>query len=253
MLPETTWPRGCAIVPRPRRDAHREAAGRARRFPLAHSLAPSCRHRGRWRLSWPPARAPAPTTTSRGGRARWTGNAATTSTTLQLLAPWLLASAGRRPARRELPERLGQGESRPCAGGAARAWRSRRPTRRTAKATLARSLERMAIAASQRAGRRADHGDRQALAPLRRARAIWTRVPLRPCRHLLAIGYNVDERRLRRQLLRPARLRGAAGQLRRDRAGPACRRSTGSPRPAADHRRRRSRCCCRGAARCSST
>ena len=47
-------------------------------------------------------------------------------------------------------------------------------------------------------------------------------------RHLFAIGYNVDRSPPRRQLLRPARVRSAARELRRDRARASCRRSTGS-------------------------
>ena len=39
-------------------------------------------------------------------------------------------------------------------------------------------------------------------------------------RHLFAVGYNVDERQRDAQLLRPARLRSALRELRRDRAGP---------------------------------
>ena len=56
---------------------------------------------------------------------------------------------------------------------------------------------------------------------------------IRP-RRQLAIGYNVGERRLRRELLRPARLGGAARQLRRDRAGQTAAGELVRARPPAD-------------------
>ena len=48
-------------------------------------------------------------------------------------------------------------------------------------------------------------------------------------RHLLAIGYNVDERRLRHQLLRPAGVRGTAARVSWPSLQDSFRRSTGSP------------------------
>ncbi len=57
----------------------------------------------------------------------------------------------------------------------------------------------------------------------------------------------------RQRLLRPARLRGAAGHLRRHRPGPHCLSAAGFRSAAADCRPAARRCCCPGAARCSST
>ena len=54
-----------------------------------------------------------------------------------------------------------------------------------------------------------------------------------PARDLLAIGYNVDDRRLDAGLLRPAGVRGAAGELRRHRAGPAAAGALVRARPPA--------------------
>ena len=84
------------------------------------------------------------------------------------------------------------------------------------------------------------HGDGLPL-PVRRASGSCS--PSATSRHPLA----------RRLVLRPARLRGAAGELRRGRQE---RRAGGAlvpARPHADLRRRRDRRWCRGAAACSST
>ena len=74
-----------------------------------------------------------------------------------------------------------------------------------------------------------------------------------PARHLLAIGYNVGERRrdpgYYDLLASEARLLAASWRSRRD----SCRRRTGSRSGACSRPRGASRCCCRGAARCSST
>ena len=66
------------------------------------------------------------------------------------------------------------------------------------------------------------------------------RLPLRPPRHLLTIGYDVGDHRARPRLLRPAGLRGAPGQLRRHRAGTGAAGALVRARPPADHRWRRS-------------
>ena len=68
-------------------------------------------------------------------------------------------------------------------------------------------------------------------------------------------GHRLQRRRApaRPELLRPARLGGAARQLRRDRAGPAAAGELVRARAPAHDRGRASRCSCRGAARCSST
>ncbi len=71
--------------------------------------------------------------------------------------------------------------------------------------------------------------------------------------HLLAIGYNVGERRRDPSYLRSARLgsavRRASWRSRRD----SCRRRTGSRSGACSRPQGGNRCSCRGAARCSST
>ena len=56
-----------------------------------------------------------------------------------------------------------------------------------------------------------------------------------------------------RGLLRPARLRGAARQFRRDRPGPVAAGELVRAGPPADAKSTASRRCCRGAARCSNT
>ena len=60
-----------------------------------------------------------------------------------------------------------------------------------------------------------------------------------PTRKLFSIGYRVADGALDRQLLRPARLRGAAGELRRHRQGRRARRALVPPRPPADAGRAR--------------
>ena len=72
-------------------------------------------------------------------------------------------------------------------------------------------------------------------------------------RHLLYIGYNLDERRADEGALRPAGVGGAAGRASWPSPGQLPLRALVRPRAAAGHGRRASRCCCRGAARCSST
>ena len=109
------------------------------------------------------------------------------------------------------------------------------------------------LAGASAAGRGKGYCRRQALAALRRAGGAGLQFLYDRSRHLLAIGYNVGDHRARRELLRPARLRGAARQLRRDRAGPAAAGALVRPRPPADTTRTAGRRCSRGAARCSST
>ena len=115
-----------------------------------------------------------------------------------------------------------------------RRWRGDRP-RVGARRRAARPSIRLLAARCGRAGRHR------------------LRVPLRP--RPPPAGDRLQRRRSPpgRQLLRPARLRGAARQLRRDRAGKAPAGALVQPRPPADHVRRPARRCCRGAARCSST
>ena len=72
-------------------------------------------------------------------------------------------------------------------------------------------------------------------------------------RRLLSIGYNVTERRLRHELLRPAGVGGAAGSFVGHRPGTAAAGALVRPGTTADGRRRRRRRCSPGAARCSST
>ena len=76
-------------------------------------------------------------------------------------------------------------------------------------------------------------------------------------RRLFAIGYRLADsmgaRAHGQRVLRPARLRGAAGELHRHRQGRRARDALVPSRPA-DHRACAAhRCCCRGAPRCSST
>ena len=100
---------------------------------------------------------------------------------------------------------------------------------------------------------RADRRRSSASRAVRRARAHGVRLPLRP--GAPPAGHRLQRRRApaRRELLRPARLGSAARELRRDRAGPAAAGELVRARAPAHDRRRASRCCCRGAARCSST
>jgi cyclic beta-1,2-glucan synthetase len=73
-------------------------------------------------------------------------------------------------------------------------------------------------------------------------------------RHLLTIGFNVDRpRRMDAGLLRPARLRGTPGLLRRHCPGGSAQGKLVCPRPVCSPRQPASRSSCRGAAPCSST
>ena len=78
-----------------------------------------------------------------------------------------------------------------------------------------------------------------------------------PQRQLFAIGYRLADAEgpgaPRRVVLRPARLRGAAGELPRHRQGRRARDALVPPRPARSPASTARRCCCRGARRCSST
>ena len=150
------------------------------------------------------------------------------------------ARARRRiPTLREL-RRL-RVDAAPASTGAAPSARAERTL--TPLVRRARRAPRSASTAIERAGARGA-----------RAAPTWTTSFLYDTtRHLLAIGYNVDRPPPRRQLLRPARLRGAArpassriaqGQLPQEHWFALGRLLT---TPAA------SRCCCPGAARCSST
>ena len=129
--------------------------------------------------------------------------------------------------------RLAQARSRSrrCASSP-RSSRGASRSRRPSAAARRRRRDAPTAARCRGAGSRARRADRAHRAPGAQARRVrrrsTTTSSTTAARHLLAIGYNVGERRLRRQLLRPARVGGAARQLRRHRAGRSCRRSTGS-------------------------
>ena len=72
-------------------------------------------------------------------------------------------------------------------------------------------------------------------------------------RHLMTIGYNVDERRADTGYYDLLASEARLGVLRRDRARADRRRRAGSRSAACSPRPPARRCCCRGAARCSST
>ena len=170
----------------------------------------------------------------------------------------------RRPTPRGAP--LGTRRSTPVPDGrddaaaraAGRRLLPRADAARRCRAARSPTLARAGGAAASWPRPRAARGSRalRRLADARRRRSPrWTSSFLYdPARHLLAIGYNVGEQRRDAELLRPARLRSAAGQLRRHRAGPAAAGAAGSRsgRLLTTSRRRADRCC-RGAARCSST
>ena len=156
-------------------------------------------------------------------------------TTLNLLAPWLLLPPERCPrTARRSTERLGGARSRPCARWhvsslalqpadfeAGRRRRAARNCRETIAGASARAAERITAIEklSLRCGELADLN----------LQFLYDR-----SRHLLAIGYNVDDRRTRRELLRPAGVGSPPGQLRRDRAGPAAPGALVRPGAAAD-------------------
>ena len=72
-------------------------------------------------------------------------------------------------------------------------------------------------------------------------------------RKLLSIGYRVARGQPRSELLRPARVRGAAGELRRDRQGRRPGAALVPPRARRDVRVRHGAALSRGPARCSNT
>ncbi len=72
-------------------------------------------------------------------------------------------------------------------------------------------------------------------------------------RHLMHIGYNVDERRLDSGFYDLLASEQRLGSLRRHRPGAGAAGELVRARPPARRQRRASRCCSRGAARCSST
>ena len=165
----------------------------------------------------------------------------------------LAAGDGERGA---LPSRAMGGASQ---GRAARPADRGRP-RRSAAFPLSRRRGHpdgaRACRAEQRIGPARARAHRGARAPgegSRPARAHGVRLPGR--QGAPASRHRLQRRRdaARRELLRPARFRGAREHLRRDRAGTAAAGELVRARPPAHHRRAASRRCCRGAARCSST
>ena len=108
----------------------------------------------------------------------------------------------------------------------------RRRALRSDAARCRRACARRRAARSRRGGQAAtarSQRSRTLADARRRARRAWTTSFLYDrARHLLAIGYNVDERRARRQLLRPARVGGAPRRASSRSRRASCRRSTGS-------------------------
>ena len=134
--------------------------------------------------------------TSRGGPEPSTGNAAITSATLNLLAPWLLLPPERRPgsARRS---RSGSGgaRSRRCARWHGSVWRMRSADSNRAKATGCVKLRETIAGASARAAERITAVVKLSLRCGELA-DLNLQFLYDQSRHLLAIGYNVDDRRL---------------------------------------------------------
>ena len=97
----------------------------------------------------------------------------------------------------------------------------------------------------------------RAIAAARRARRHdgrdGLRLPLRPGARPARDRLQRRRPAPRRRALRPARFRGAARELRRHRHRPDPAGELVRTRPPARDARRARRCCCRGAARCSST
>ena len=150
--------------------------------------------------------------------------------------------AGRRaaPAARPTPNRRGAAlgaRARGAVRGRPRRARGfgglalplrRRPRRRRCRACASwRRCRRGRWRRSARRGARAPRTPR-GRAPATLARAWTSGFLYDDTRHLLSIGYNVDERRARCRLLRPARLRGAARQSSSPSRRASCRRTAGS-------------------------
>ena len=146
-------------------------------------------------------------------------------------------SIWRRPGRREVA-RHARRLADPAAGRCATSVGSHQRDRAMSVDCRRRQRLGETVAAARRRGRPATaHRGRRRSSPLARRRcapALWRCAELRldasrlemdfgfllrPGRQLLSIGYRVAEEQPRSELLRPARLRGAAGQLHRDRQG----------------------------------
>ncbi len=173
-----TWRCSFPIVPRPRWCRLSRGCGASSiLFPVGKRCT-GCRRFRRWRLSWPPAQAPDPTWTSRGGPELWTGNVAITSR-LSTCSPH--GCSFRRTtcaAVRRLTSGWAWKRSRPCARWRVWVWRLRGPNLGGARAILRAAQG--GNHRSQRAGGREDHRHRQALAPLRRTGGSESAVPVRP-------------------------------------------------------------------------
>ncbi len=173
---------------------------------------------------------------------------------LVFLAPWLAQQSATDAADRLPGVERHSDAARNCRAPdeiVARGW-----MRETDGVGRARSTGRGACARCRRRGARFGTNDRNRGSLSLQANALAVdglRLPVRqgapPARH------RVQRHRtpLRLELLRPARLRSTTVQFRRDRAGQAAAGELVRARPSAHLRRREARCCCRGAARCSST
>ena len=136
-------------------------------------------------------------------------------------------------------------------------WHRRRPSAARPRATPAQRAWLDELGRCDRGSEpsrgRADRRDRAPGAAMRRAGAHGVRLPLRP--GAPPAGDRLQRRRAPAgpELLRPAGLRGAASAASSRSRRASCRRSTGSRSGACSRPRAANRCCCPGAARCSST
>ncbi len=174
---------------------------------------------------------------------------------LGFLAPWIAlpaapnglattsAAADGIPTLRELAAL-----ERSCSGDERRRHAERRRRRALGSTQLAHTAAKRAVAPPSE-WRRSNASCCRATRWPRMDYDFLLRQGAPPARH------RIQRRRasLRCELLRPARLRGAALQLRRDRAGQAAAGELVCARAPADVGRRAIRSCCPGAARCSST
>ena len=154
---------------------------------------------------------------------------------LEQLMPWAQLLCARRAAQSSRRRWRGSASSAsidpdarrsagPLRGGARHPARSRAETRRAATQATTRARVDALIDALERSAGAARALERRlvALAELARraVRRRWSSASCSiPARQLLSIGYQVAEGTLDPKLLRPARLRGAPGELRRDRQG----------------------------------
>ena len=248
----------------PRRPPHRAAAGLpgadrragARRAGLARARRP----RSRWRderlrtlprRGQPAARAPARRPRGAGAGAARAGLGARRS---RAVAEPLASARGRARRRRRSRPRCGAARRSGSPGASALIAAAQRELGRRARATapadrcaqLAADLGRRRRAWSRGSRRIADRAYDYAM-------EMDFRFLFDSERKLFAIGYQQATPHARRLVLRPARLRGAAGELHRHRQERRAGRALVPAGPHADPRRGRRRRWCRGAAACSST